>query len=212
MNLPPLVSEGHGIAEPQQAVDAFDPSTPDHLLISGKCHNLTSLNVSQNHTASRVFALNYLSTDALTDNTIEYHYTHTLTNTLTHTNRAHSKHLSLPQFYSNTNTTTKLFPPPLPIHKQYATTPIHTHTFINQSHPLNTRHNLTQSNPSNLLKLTLMPTTPTTNPSHTHPPAATTNSLPRSSPPPHPATMNQHNEPQGMSHSNSLNTSTPTSA
>jgi hypothetical protein len=130
MDLPPLVFEGHDIAESQQALDAFDLFNPDHLLTTDKYHTLTTLDASPNYTASHVFASNYLSTDALTDNTSQYHSTHTLTNPLTHTNGAHSKHPSLPPFYP-TNTTTKPFPPPLTIHRQLATTPIHTHTFTN---------------------------------------------------------------------------------
>ena len=82
MDLPSLVFEGHGIAEPQQALDAFDLFNPDHLLTTDKYHTLTSLDASPKYTASHVFASNYLSTDALTDNTTQYHSTHTLTNTL----------------------------------------------------------------------------------------------------------------------------------
>ena len=201
----------HGIAEPQQALDALDFFNPDHLLSTDKYLTLTPLNASPNYTASHVFASNYLSTDALTDNITQYHSTHTLTNTLTRTNGAHSKHLSLSPPYS-TNTTTKPIPSSPTIHSQPAKTPTHTHTFTNQSYPLHTSHKLTQFDPPHLLTLPLMTTPSTKNPSHTHPPDATTNSPPKSSPPSLSEAMNQHNEPLGMSQSNFLRPSTFTSA
>ena len=102
------VFEVHGIAEPQQSLDAVDFFNPDHLLTTDKYLAPAPLDVSPNYTALHVLAPTYLSTDALTDNTTQYHSTHTLTNTLTRTNGAHSKHPSLPPF-SPTNTTTKPF-------------------------------------------------------------------------------------------------------